>query len=407
MSASWSLPQRIAFRFGVLLAGLLTFEHLLAFVPGAEPLAFAMICGWHWAACQVGALLGLDVPPLVFTGSGDQLWMYLQLLLVAVLAGVGTIVWSLVDRRRAYPRLAAATIVVLRYYVAAIMIGYGIAKVAPMQFPPLWLGRYDDAIGDMSPMGMLWSFMGHSQTYTWFGGAAEVLGSVLLLWRRTYVIGALILITVMTNVVLLNFCYDVPVKLFSLRLLVMSIAIVLPQLRRLVAAVLGYATPEVPPRTRSTPTRERMRLAIKAVVVLVIAFRAYGQYTFADGLRDMRRPSELQGIWRAERVVIDGVEHAPLFTDDARWRKVIFHEYGMMIRFATDRRQRMRVEIDPQAHTITVLRGVMRETWRYQRPDNEHLIIETPTTRAELVLEPAPLLPTRGFHWVQEEPFNR
>lgn len=407
MHAAWPLPQRIAFRFGVIVAALMTFEHLLAFVPGAGPLAFAMLRGWHGLACQLGALLGLDVPPLQFTGSGDQLWLYLQLLLFAIIAAIGTVVWSLVDRRRAYPRLAAATVVVLRYYVAAIMIGYGIAKVMPMQFPPLWMGRYDMAIGEMSPMGMLWSFMGQSQAYTWFAGAAEVLGSVLLLWRRTYVIGALLLIGVMTNVVLLNFCYDVPVKLFSLRLLVMLVAIVLPETRRLLATMLGYAAREVPPRTRGTPTGERVRLALKLAVVGLVAWRAYEQYAFASQLRELRRPSELQGIWRAERVVIDGVERAPLFTDDARWRKLVFHEYGLTIRFATDRRRHARVEIDSEAQTITVLRGVLREQWRYERPDPEHLIIETPNTRAELVLEPAPLLRTRGFHWVQEAPFNR
>lgn len=407
MSAAWSLPQRIVFRFGVLLAGLLTIEHLIAFVPGAGRLAFAILCGWHWLASRFGTLLGLDVPPLVFTGSGDQLWLYLQLLLVAIIAAFGTVVWSLVDRRRAYPRLAAATIVVLRYYVAAIMIGYGIAKITPMQFPPLWLGRYDHSVGDMSPMGLLWSFMGHSQAYTWIAGAAEVVGSVLLLWRRTYVIGALLLIGVMTNVVLLNFCYDVPVKLFSLRLLVMSIAIVLPETRRLGAALLGYPAREMPPRVRSTPGAERVRLAIKLVMVTVIALRAYEQYAFASQLRELRTPNALQGIWRAERVVIDGVERAPLFTDDARWRKLVFHEYGLSIRFATDRRQHLRVEVDPETQTITVMQGVMRHEWRYQRPDAEHLIIDAPNLHAELVLEPPPLLETRGFHWVQEEPFNR
>src|SRR5687768_4253783 len=121
MHAAWPLPQRIAFRFGVIVAALMTFEHLLAFVPGADPLAVAMLRGWHGLACQLGALLGLEVPPLQFTGSGDQLWLYLQLLLFAIIAAIGTVVWSLVDRRRAYPRLAAATVVVLRYYVAAIM----------------------------------------------------------------------------------------------------------------------------------------------------------------------------------------------------------------------------------------------------------------------------------------------
>ena len=124
----------------------------------------------------------------------------------------------------------------LRYFLAAMMFVYGFAKVYAIQFRTPWLGRYDQAIGEMSPMGLLWTFMGHSRAYTIFAGLAEVAGGVLLLWRRTAVIGAFVVIAVMTNVVLLNFCYDVPVKLFSVELLAMAIAIVGPQLQRIVGA---------------------------------------------------------------------------------------------------------------------------------------------------------------------------
>ncbi|HEY5950245.1 MAG TPA: hypothetical protein VIV40_32345 [Kofleriaceae bacterium] len=403
---AWSAWQRFAFRFGVIAAALMVSMHLFIFVP-IPALTIALMRGWHWLSVQFGALLGLDVPPLEFTGSGDQLWHYLQLALCGLFAVIGALAWTLRARAVAYPRLAAICVVVLRYYLAGILIGYGMAKVLPMQFPPLYLARYDQAIGDMSPMGLLWSFMGHSQTYTWFAGAAEVVGSVLLLWRRTSVIGALILIAVMTNVVLLNFCYDVPVKLFSLQLLAMLFAVVLPDARRLLGAVLGYPAREAPPRTRGTPTAERVRLAIKLVMIVMIGLRAWGHYTFVDAIERMRTKSALHGIWRAERVVIDGVEHPPLLTDDARWHKLIFHEYGLVLRFTTDRRQYLRAEIDPKAHTITVLHGVLRVVWQYQRVDAEHLVVDTPHVHAELVIEPPPLLETRGFHWVQEAPFNR
>jgi uncharacterized membrane protein YphA (DoxX/SURF4 family) len=406
---SWSPARRIAFRFGVITGGHLMLAHgfVFALVPGTERMFYALLVGWHRIACWLGALLGLDVPPLAFTGSGDQLFHYLQLLTIAIAAVFGTLAWTLLSRRRAYPRLAAAATVALRYYLASVLIGYGMAKVVPMQFPPLFLARYDQAIGEMSPMGLLWSFMGHSQAYTWFAGCAEVVGSVLLLWRRTYVIGALVLAAVMTNVVLLNFCYDVPVKLFSTQLLVMLLVLVAPHVRRIVASLLGRATREVPPRVRGTPSAERVRLALKLVVIALIAMRAYGYVVFADGLRQWRAPSPLHGAWRAERVVIDGVEHPPLLTDDVRWRKVIFHEHGLAIRFATDRRRYMRAEVDDKAHTITVDQGVRRAVWRYTRPDAEHLVVDTPRIHAELVLEPPPLLSSRGFHWVQEEPYNR
>lgn len=407
MTEPWSIPQRIAFRFGVIAALLLASDHLFLFVPSAT-LFFATARAWHWLATQFGALLGLEVPPLELTGSGDQLWHYLRAALCLIVAAFGALVWTLRSRTLAHPRLAEAAVVALRYYLAAVLIGYGMAKLVPMQFPPLFLARYDQAIGDMSPMGLLWSFMGHSQTYTWFAGFAEVVGSVLLLSRRTYLIGALVLVAVMTNVVLLNFCYDVPVKLFSMQLLVLLVVLVAPHARRLVAALLGHPTRDVPPRLRGTPRIERAWLALRVFAIGMIALHVVGYAIIGEEIRGFRRPTELQGIWRAERVVIDGVERPPLLTDDARWRKLIVHEYGgLVIRYTTDRRQWLQAEVDPKARTITVTHGVLRHVWRYERLGGDRLVIDTPHVHAELVLEPPPRLPTRGFHWVQEEPFNR
>ncbi len=406
---SWSPGRRFAFRFGVIAGALAMLAHGFPFMLllATGGVYAHLLAGWHRVTCWLGSLLGLEVPPLRFTGSGDQLFHYLQLLTIVLAAIVGALAWMLVSRRRAHPRLARAATVVLRYYLASVLVGYGMAKVVPMQFPPLFFARYDQAIGEMSPMGMLWSFMGHSQAYTWFAGAAEVVGSALLLWRRTYVIGALVLVAVMTNVVLLNFCYDVPVKLFSTQLLVMLLVLVAPHARRLGAALLGHGTREVAPRVRGTPGVERVRTAIKVVVISLIALRASRFVETSRFLRDARTVTELHGSWRAERVVIDGVEHPPLLTDDARWRKLIFHEYGMVIRFTTDRRRYARIEVDEKAHTITLPDGVRRQVWRYTRPDATHLIVDTPHIHAELSLEPRPLLESHGFHWVQEEPFNR
>lgn len=403
----WSLPRVIAFRFGVLATLLLISPTLFWVVPGAQSIVIAIMTAWHWLATQLGALLGVDVPPLQPTGSGDALWNYLQALLSILLAALGTAVWLLVDRRRAHPRLAAAMTVVLRYYLAAVLIGYGMAKVVPMQFAPLPLARYDATLGEMSPMGLMWTFMAFSQPYVFFAGIAEVIGSVLLLSRRTYVAGALMLIAVMTNVVVMNLCYDVPVKLFSMLLVVLLCALVAPHARRLAGALLGYPTREVPPRVRGSLLSERIRLALKLVMIAIIAWRMYEHLMISRWVRDRQTITPLHGSWRAERVVIDGIERPPLLTDDARWRKLIFHEWGLLVRFSTDRRLQFATEVDATAHTIIVGQGPFRHVWRYRLVDAEHLVIDTPTIHAELVLEPPPPLTTRGFHWVQEQPYYR
>ena len=63
--------------------------------------------------------------------------------------------------------------------------------------------------------------------------------SQVLLWRRTSLLGCFVCIPVMTNVAMLNWMFDVPVKLYSTHLLLFGIALLAPDLPRLCAFFLG------------------------------------------------------------------------------------------------------------------------------------------------------------------------
>ncbi|MBV8760677.1 MAG: hypothetical protein JO257_25515 [Deltaproteobacteria bacterium] len=395
-------------RFGVLLAALFVAPFPVGLVPGTGPLAAAIHRGWDWAVARFAEhVLRIDPPIFQPTGSGDTTWHWVQAALILTLAAAGAALWTAIDRAPR-PRLTAALHTYLRYFVAANMLLYGFAKVYAIQFRTPWIGRYDQSIGEMSPMGLLWTFMGHSRAYTIFAGVAEVVGGVLLLWRRTYVLGAFVVIAVMTNVVLLNFCYDVPVKLFSTELLVMAIAIAWPQLRRVVGAALGYRVDDVPPRPRGSALGERLRFVTKLAMLGVLAMIPLYYRAFDRSLE--RRPTALDGVWTVERMRIDGVDKAALFTDDARWRKLIVCSWGTMVRRATDRRQMLgRAEVSDRE--LTIVRGFYRQSLPYWRVDATHIIVEGTLDGAQLHLELAlddpPLLRTRGFHWVSEAPFHR
>ncbi len=400
--------RAVAVRFGVLLGALLVLPFPAGMVPGTAPLALGVHKIWAWAVARFAEyVLRIEPPIFQMTGSGDTTWHWVQAALIVTLAAAGALAWAAVDRAPR-PRLTAALHTYLRYYLAAMMLVYGFAKVYEFQFRTPWVGRYDQTLGEMSPMGLLWTFMGHSRAYTIFAGAAEVTGGVLLLWRRTHVIGAFVVIAVMTNVVLLNFCYDVPVKLFSTELLVMAIAIAWPQLRRLVGAALGYRVEEVPPRPRGTATGERIRLAGKLAMLGVLALIPVF-YHSADAAMD-RTTTPLDGVWTVERMRIDGVDKPALFTDDARWRKLIICSSGTLVRRATDRRQFLgRAEVSDRM--LTIVRGFYRQSLPYYRVDATHVIVDGTLDGAalhlELALDDPPLLRTRGFHWVSEAPFHR
>ena len=413
----WGVGRRIGFRFGILVGALLAFPFPIGVIPRtawlADLLNRPLEAVVSWFAQNV---LGLADPLLVETGSGDRIWNYLELLAILVLAAIGTTVWSVIDRRRtAYPRLAAGAQVALRYYVASAMLGYGFAKILKLQFPTLTAGWLDRRVGEMSPMRLLWTFMGYSRPYTVFAGLAELLGGVLLLWRRTAAIGALIIVAIMTNVVMLNFCYDVPVKLYSTQLLVMALLIALPSVRRLIAAAMGRATPEVPPRARMAPRAERTRQLAKHATLGALACSLC--VSFYDEANRIPASHELGGTWTVDSFVADSMEHPPLATDADRWQTISANPTLLWISPMTGPRVGLGLHVDAVHRTINVAiddKGSDKkttETWTYERPALDQLVIDGMHAgkylHVTLHLEPPPLLVTRGFHWINEVPFLR
>lgn len=418
----WSLPRRIGFRFAFLVGALLIFPFPVNVIPGMDGLDSVLQQPLTWAAQWLATrVLGLPAPYPGPNGSGDRAVDYAQLLLIAILAGLGTIVWTALDRRRsAYPRLAAGARIVLRYYLAAVMLSYGFSKVLKLQFYDLSPGVLHQRLGDVPPMRLMWAFMGYSLPYTVFAGLAEVAGGALLLWRRTATLGALLVAIVMTNVVLMNLSYDVPVKLLSTRLLVMAIAIAAPDARRVLGVVLGRAAAELPPRVRRTPGQERARRVAKFVLIaltVVDVYLTYGQRPAHDD-----HIHELYGNWIVDSFALDGVEHPPLTTDPVRWESwsasprymQIWLMNGTFEGRSEPERGWYDLKVDPSAHTITVTidsKQKTRETWTYSRPAPDRLIIDCvhrgKSLHIALHLEPAGVLVTRGFHWFNEVPYNR
>ena len=410
----WTGARRIGFRFGFLCALLLIAPFPLGWLPGTHWVPVVWLELWdmgvRWFAT---AILGIPAPVLAFTGSGDTTWHYVQLLLIGVLAGLGTVTWSVLDRKhRSYSRLASALTVYLRYWLAFFLVLYGVLKIWYLQMSELTLGQLDQRVGDKSPMGMLWLFMSASKPYTMATGFVEALAGVLLVWRRTTMLGALLAIAAMTNVFVLNLCYDVPVKLFSLELLLGAVAVAAPGGHRLLRAALGHAVAEVPPRTRASARIEQLRRVAKRGLVVLLALPLV--VMVRQDPRYRQHHHELHGIWVVERFVADGVELPPLLSLGARWRKLLLGPDALTIRAMTDRRTSYRARVVPERGTIEVIVGGVPTSWRYRRldaNDRTRLVIDGQLRGArlhvELVQEPPPLLLTRGFHWIQEAPFHR
>lgn len=373
-----------------------------------------------WSAFVLGVAqaLGIEVPALP-NGSGDTTFNYVEVPTFALLALLFAVTWMLLPRRVSEARWRALLSLHLRYVLALAMLGYGFAKVFPGQFGPPSVDRLNSTYGESSPMGLLWTLMGLSRPYAIFGGALEVLGGLLLLFPATAVLGALVSVAVMANVVAMNFCFDVPVKLYSSHLFLMALGIALPEARRLLAAGLG----------RATAARERFRWAasarglrlVRILHVLVLATLATRQWQGAQAIlarEDDLPPSPLAGLWRVEQRTVGGALE-PALPGAPALERVFFSPYGVvMFRDVAANAERLRFALDEAAGTITLTPfgvPVVQEeprVLRYSVVEDTLELRETldgaeSVTRLERVPERGYLLTERGFHWINEFPLNR
>src|SRR5947209_15797862 len=102
-----------------------------------------------------------------------------------------------------------------------------------------------------------------------FTGTGELLGSLVLAPRLTTLFGALVCLRVVGHIVALNFCYDVPVKLFSLHLFVMAAWLALPDLPRLVRFFL-LNRPTEPAEIRPLVPWRRVDLGLAGLRTLLV-----------------------------------------------------------------------------------------------------------------------------------------
>jgi len=421
---AWSPSTRIAFRFCVLYFGLyvLMTQMLAGIIPNswyripvlAEKTPMRQITLW------VGNSI-LGVKPTVHpSGSGDTLFDWTAAFTMVLLAALGTAVWTLVARRTSYPRLFKWFRLFVRVALGTTMFSYGFAKVFPLQMPTVFLSRLLEPYGDFSPMGVIWYSIGAAPGYERFIGSAEVLGGLLLLLPGTALIGALVTLGVTFGVFMVNMTYDVPVKLFSFHLVLMSIFLMAPDARRLFNWFVLNRPVQPAPAPRYGPSRRSHLGVIIAQLVFLawaLGFEIYGGAQSWKTYGGGAPKSPLYGIWAIDSMSINGELRPPLTTDSLRYSHAVFQSMnGVTFQKMDQKFARFGGTIDTVKRQL-LLRSFTDSTSKpvlsYERPSPTRLTVEGDIDgkRVRMAMTQRDLnsftLVSRGFNWVQEFPFNR
>ncbi len=420
----WNLPTLITFRFFFAYFFLNIFPFPLYYLDvlvGQEDL-FSFYFEWFnqlsiWAGENI---LGIEYEIITqTTGSGDKTVNYLSQFVMLIIASIATIIWSVLDsKKRNYQKLFLYSRTYVRYYIITIMFSYGFSKAFTLQFSELSLFDLIKPYGDSSPMGLMWNFMEYSDTYTRFSGYAEIIAGVLLIFRKTVLLGALMTIAVMFNIFMMNMSYDIPVKLYSWRYMIMGVYLLVPDFKRVLDFLIFNKSVQ---KKVLVPYFINRKFKIAGIVfkISVLCFLFY--YNINRCIEGQQKwgkkapKSALYGIYEVKHFIRNDDTIPPLTTDTIRWKRLIIDKRYGGIQTMDEKIKYIKEETDT---ILTTLKLVDRKDstdtklLSYKLKDSLYIfkgiykcdtlkIVTKKKEREEY------LLINRGFHWISERPYNR
>jgi hypothetical protein len=349
------------------------------------------------------------------TGSGDNFYQYVKFFIVSALSlflwFFHRFIFSL-DERHFY-----WIILVVRIYLIYYLSFYGIIKLFGNQFPFPSLLRLTQPIGDLSPMGLAWTFMGYSKFYISFTGFTELIGGVLLINKKTVLLGCLILISIMSNVFVMNLVYDIPVKLFSFHLLFMLLALASLDLKRLYNFFISnenITSKNLYSPIKDIETYKKVGIFLKFLFVIILILFVSLKIFFVTFNDSKKLP--IYGIYEVNSVVKNNDSIPLSLKDEELWRYIIFEKNGYAsIRFVNNKSKTFVIKYDDSSNFLFLenKKLTFSNKFKFKFNENKNLLFITGVFNkyslkmefAKKNLEDFNLINTE-FRWISDSPRN-
>jgi hypothetical protein len=217
-------------------------------------------------------------------------------------------------------------------------------------------------------------------------GVTEVLAGIFLLFRRTTTLGAILSFGVFGFVLMMDFSFNVPVRLLSSHLLFISAFLFLGDSDRLMKV---FFLNKLAAAVIERPLIEHKLYNKIFTGILIIV----GVCLFCSQII-ISRKSEREFGWKASRSPLYGVYNTSYFTrnndtipplaiDSLRWKQLVidggsWNQFGA-IKFSTDTRITFNMEIDTVKQLLTIISmkdTAQKYSFNYRKPDEEHILLK-------------------------------
>ncbi len=116
---------------------------------------------------------------------------------------------------------------ILRYALSVLMIPYAVGKLMGVQFTVIPFSAWQLPLEQVQPFQLAWAFLGYTQWFQITLGVFEFIPCVLLFFRRTALMGAVLMLPMAISVALINYSLDLSSYTKTIILVILSINLVL------------------------------------------------------------------------------------------------------------------------------------------------------------------------------------
>lgn len=365
----------------------------------------------RWTSTYIYHIHHFFIPELISDSTGFYLHTFNCIFIAIFFATI----WAFTDKKKTIrPQIHYLLRTIITYYIILQLFDYGFYKIFKWQFPLPEPNILFTPAGNLQKDILYWSVIGVSRPYVIFLGISEITIACLLIFRRTRSIGAIGSILIFINIVAVNFCFDISVKLYSCFLLFISIVIALPALKKLFT-VLFFDQIKVENNIifRCRTRKEKViHAALKSFVISVMLYDTASMYFETKNFNDdiAQRPP-LYGAYDIFSFIRNSDTIPLLVSDTTIFKRLFIHRRGYLItQDMQDNMQDYFLETDTMSHLITIAdyHG-KRSTMHYTVSANGQLQLEgdfiDDSIRIylnKINISEMPLL-QKDFHWTIDE----
>ncbi|RTY88003.1 ABC transporter ATP-binding protein [Flavobacterium sp. GT3R68] len=207
----------------------------------------------------------------------------------------------------------------LRYWIAFLLFDFGFQKIFEVNFNTSYHIN-DSLISALNGQELTWKYYAFSYSLAVILALFQIIGSFLLLFKRTVLLGVAILLPVIVNIVLINVFYSIgPVTLFTSVLITSGLVYLLLQ-RKLEIINIFNQYKNTLPSIGNNSTR-----SIARILCIIIPFLFVIYYNY-----DVHLSKKYFGKWKVESMTRNGklIAENEWTKDSLAWKTIYIEERG-------------------------------------------------------------------------------